>query len=101
MGDLVKKDWISPLKNNGFVKYIRSRVSSFILTDDLIVRMRIILFLTSLLAFYLALPRLEETEIYSTRKTEGASLKRARGTIGVYVLTSQKLLIAWITVYCI
>ena len=54
MGDLVKKNWLSLLKNTRFVKNIQSRASSFYLTDDLVVRLRIVLFLTSLLAFFLA-----------------------------------------------
>jgi preprotein translocase subunit Sec61beta len=53
-GDLLKKDLISLLRDNGLVKFFRSRISGIQLTHDLIVRVRIVLILTAVLALFLA-----------------------------------------------
>jgi len=39
--------------NNRLVKFFRARISAFQLTDDLVVRMRSVLLLTAVLAFFL------------------------------------------------
>jgi len=48
------KGWISLLRDNAVVGYFKTKFSGFVLTKDLVVRIRIMLFLTAILALFLA-----------------------------------------------
>jgi hypothetical protein len=48
------ENWISFLKENTIVRYLRDRMSSIVLTRDLAVRLRLVFFLTAILALFLA-----------------------------------------------
>jgi hypothetical protein len=50
----MEKDWLSWLKENAIVRYFRRRISTIVLTRDLVIRIRLVLFLTAVLAFFLA-----------------------------------------------
>ena len=48
------KDGLSSLKENTIVRYLRKKMSMVVLSRDLIVRIRLVLFLTAILALFLA-----------------------------------------------
>jgi len=50
----MKKDWLSSLKENAIVRYLKKRMSMIVLSRDLVIRIRLVLFLTAILALFLA-----------------------------------------------
>lgn len=50
----MKMDWLKKITGSWIFREIKMRIDEFRLTDDMIVRVRIVLFLTAILAFYLS-----------------------------------------------
>jgi len=51
---MLKMGWLKGILNSRIFQDVKMRIVDFHLTDDMVVRMRIILFLTAILAFYLS-----------------------------------------------